>query len=312
MKKKKLDAQPASDEPVTSTPEETRPLSESPAGAVTQVENDRLDVNEAAQDDPDDAQAVATNASQPNDLQILDLHCQNPVISYQNQIYYCTWSDLVGTAMFFSKTEGGEEDGDLLSTDGFHLVNISRIKLIGQKTKLSAKPSKKRQRQAEEDSPDSTLAGVDHDEAESVENGKSLGEIRTANPKTNVDIKRQAAFLESLMDVKRAKGESDNVRTVFTQRKASTQIIQPRGVGPKRSHRNQEYPSITVEIEELNRKVVRGDATALLRLQDIYSSMQDDALNRSSQPQPPLAVGQTLVDDPASSDAVESSPKARA
>jgi TFIIIC subunit triple barrel domain len=305
LKKKKLDAQPANDEEVASTPDEARPSSETPASAVAQDENEGADFDDAAQDDPDAAQALAANVSQATDIQILDLHCQNPVISYQNQIYHCTWSDLVGTAMFFSKTEGSDEDGDLLSTDEFHLINTSRIKLIGQKAKLTAKPSSKRRRQVEEDSSEAILVDVEHDEAEPVGKGKSLGEIRTANPKTNADIKRQAAFLENLMDVKRAKGESDNVRTVFSQRKPNSQIIPPRSAAAKRSRRSQEYPSITAEIEELNRKVVRGDAGALMRLQDIYSSMQDGALDRSSPPQIPLTAGQTPEDDPASADALQ-------
>ncbi len=91
----------------------------------------------------------------------------------------------------------------------------------------------------------------------------------------NADIKRQAAFLEKLMDVKRAKGESDNVRTVFSQRK-STKIIQPRDIETGGTRPREEFPSVSAEIEELNRRVVRGDATALMRLQDIYSTMEED------------------------------------
>ena len=256
-------------------------MSETPASANAQAENDGIDIDAAIQNTPDAAQTPTGNAAQANDIQILDVHGANPMVSYQNQIYHCTWSDMVGTIMFFSKGDAGSEGEDLLSTDDFHLINTSRIKLIGQKARLTAKPGRKRQRQVEEDASDVILAHVDHDESTPMVGGESLGEIRTTNPKTNADIKRQAAFLEKLMDIKRAKGESDSVRTVFGQRKGTNQIITPRNFEAKRSRPNHANPSITEEIDELNRKVVRGDATALIRLQDIYSSMEDDAVTHS-------------------------------
>jgi hypothetical protein len=199
---------------------------------------------------------------------------------------------MIGTAMFFSKSEAGTEEEVLMSTNDFRLVNTSRIKLIGQKAKLAGKPGRKRPRQAEDDSVDAILSdGVD-DDGIAMMSGKSLGEIRTSNSKVNADIKRQAAFLEKLMDVKRAKGETDNVRTVFSQRKGSTKIIQPRNAETGGPRRRQVFPSIAKEIEELNRRVVRGDATALMRLQDIYSSMEDDIPSLRPQQQAPAATGQ--------------------
>lgn len=293
MKRKKPDVPPTNDEAVASTTEKMRRLSETPGSAIARDEDREADINEAVHDNSEAPRAPAIKASPANDIQILELHSHNPIISYQNHIYHCTWSDLVGTAMFFSKVEVGDGEDALLSTDDFRLINTSRIKLIGQKAKLIAKSGRKGRREAEEESSDVLSAGVEAYEADSVGKGKSLGGIRTTNPKQNADIKRQAAFLENLMDVKRAKGESDNVRTVFSQRRPNTRIMQPGGSVAKRSRESQEYPSITAEIEELNRKVVRGDAAALMRLQDIYSSMQDDAPDRSSRPRTPLVAGKT-------------------
>jgi hypothetical protein len=180
---------------------------------------------------------------------------------------------MVGTAMFFSKPGEDAERDALLSTGDYDLINTSRIKLIGQKAKLVEKPGNKRKRQADGDV---TTPIFVPDEDTSVVKGKSLGEIRTSNAKINADIKGQAAFLEKLMDVKRAKGESTNVRTVFTQKRPANSIIfHPRGLDTTRSRENQTFPTTADEIEELNRRVVRGDANALMRLQDIYATMEE-------------------------------------
>jgi hypothetical protein len=76
------------------------------------------------------------------------------------------------------------------------------------------------------------------------------------------------------MDAKRAKGQTDNVRTVYKPSKA------PRGEtgsGPTVGGEQ----ALSQEIEDLNRKVVRGDADALRRLQIIYSEPDEQQSNDS-------------------------------
>lgn len=277
LKKKKLDVQPEDEGEagdVGSNAEEAGRLSETPASANAQAGNESRRIAAAVPDTPNPEEPPIDVAGRASDIQILDVHGLHPIVSYQNQIYHCTWSDVVGTTMFFSRAEGGREGEDLVSTDDFHLINTSRIKLIGQKARLTGKAGGKRRRQAEEDSSEPVRPHLDYDEARRGLNGKSLGEIRTSNSKTNADIKRQAVFLETLMDVKRAKGESDNVRTVFSQRKGTSRTTEGQNHEAKRPR---PHHAIAEEIEELNRKVVRGDAAALIRLQDIYSSMENDA-----------------------------------
>lgn len=293
LKGRKVDLKSANDGGSVADSEQT-PRSRVPAANASEgVGVDIETENEATRDAPNDAQKVSTPMSVADDIQILNLHGQNPVVSYQNQIYHCTWSDMVGTAMFFSKAELGTEEEALMSTPDFRLLDTSRIKLIGQKATLTGKPGKKRRLQAEDESSNATHSNFIYDEEAPVIDGRSLGDIRTSNPRTNAGIKRQAAFLEKLMNVKRAKGESDNVRTVFSQKKGNTKIIQTREMEAGGSRQRQKFPSIAREIEELNRRVVRGDVPALLRLQDIYSSMEDDTPNQSSQQQLPMAAGQT-------------------
>ena len=100
---------------------------------------------------------------------------------------------------------------------------------------------------------------------------------------TNRELKKQAKFLENLMDAKRAKGQTDNVRTVYKPSRV------PRGgTGGGSIVRGEQASSR--EIEELNRRVVRGDADALRRLQIIYSEpdeqQSNDGMPQASAPTP--------------------------
>lgn len=281
LKRRKLGPPPVNEVGVPGTSDQARSTSASTANFEAQAENEV---------DPDAVPGPTVALPPAKDIQILDLPGRNPVISYQNQIYHCTWSDMIGTLMFFSKPEGNPDEA-LLSTHDYDLINTSRIKLIGQRAKLAGKSGRKRPRPDNDEQSDGALADGLEDEADSILNGKSLGEIRTANAKINADIKKQAAFLEKLMDVKRSKGETDNVRTVFSQRKGGKRAVQAPDIdlgsrGLKEGLRSQPMER---EIEKLNRMVVRGDATALKRLQDIYSNMEDDVLNRASPTPGPAA-----------------------
>lgn len=195
-------------------------------------------------------------APQPsNEIQILELESYNPVISFQNEVYSCTWSDMVGTNMFFSE-HGEETEIDVLrSTEEYDLLSTSRIKLIGRKAKLTNKPGRK--------------GGYENivsdlEDEKDIRPGKGFGSLRSSNPVVNRERRKQAKFLENLMDAKRAKGQTDNVRTVY-----NTSRVPHREIGG--TFTQQGGQASLQEIEELNRRVVRGDATALRRLQMIYS-----------------------------------------
>lgn len=241
----------------------------------TAVDND-IDGEEAAEapgsptDEPSQ-QLPPENTNGPphspaGEVQILALPSQNPVVLYQNQAYYCTWSDMIGTAVYFS---GPEErfDNPLHQSGGYQIVNTSRIKLIGQKVRASRNKGWKRKRPIQDNTDK-----VEGDEAPKGRESQyqSLGDFRTTNPHTNSELRKQATFLERMMDVKQARGESDNVRTTWTKRTGNTRPTRPKAApgGHQTTARDQ-------EIEELNRRVVRGDGDALSRLQDIYSNLDE-------------------------------------
>ena len=260
---------------------ESTPNIDTPTPVPTTV--DEIVDNDEVQDltvPPNISKPYDEGSNSSNDIQILELHSQNPIVSYQNQTYSCAWSEMIGTNMFFAEHSEEPCIAPLRSTNHYDLLSISRIKLTGQRAKVTNKPGAKRKRATGDDGlePD-TL-----DEESDPTPGKSLGNLRFANATINADLKKQAKFLEKFMDVKRAKGETDNVRTVFRNTVTSRNATR----GPQNKSGTQAKQDMAKEIEELNRRVVRGDADALARLQKIYSGIDGEAAN-SSTPETPAA-----------------------
>ena len=206
-----------------------------------------------------------------SEIQVLELHSHNPVITCQNEIYSCTWSDMIGTNMFFSEHDEEMEVEPLRSTEDYDLLGTSRIKLIGRKATLSNKPGRKGAYR--------NMGDDIQDEGVDVSSGKGLGTLRSSNPTINKEVRRQAKFLEKLMDAKRAKGQTDNVRTYYKP-------VKERGGGGASTVRRPAMRRSAKEIEELNRRVVRGDGDALRRLQIIYSE-PDEQQAEGGVPQAP-------------------------
>lgn len=247
---------PAAD-PAASTPTPTPAL----AGTETGDATPRTATGDAQPHTRVAARGGLTEAPQPgSEIQILELESYNPVISFQNEVYSCAWSDMVGTNMFFAEHGEVTEIDPLRSTEEYDLLGTSRVKLIGRKAKLTNKPGRK-------GGYENTANDVE-DEEKDARPGKGFGSLRSSNPVVNKERRKQAKFLENLMDAKRAKGQTDNVRTVY-----STSRV-PRGeIGSTFPLEGGQASS--QEIEELNRRVVRGDAAALRRLQMIYSERDE-------------------------------------
>lgn len=205
---------------------------------------------------PDDEDEVTPF---PLNVQTVDLSTANPIISYKDHVYSCTWTDMVGTNMFFTHPGLANPAMALRTTDDYDLIGTSRIKLVGHEAKLAKKARPKEEAPA--DASNSTdERQVDYGEAS---DGRSFGNISRSNPKVNVQIKKQASFLEKMMEIKRQRGENDVVRTFVDEKIAS-------------GDSGKLHEIMHAEIEKLNRQVVKGDADALARLQEIYSQLNDE------------------------------------
>ncbi|KKY20118.1 hypothetical protein UCRPC4_g04252 [Phaeomoniella chlamydospora] len=260
--------------PTDSTRDSHEPDSPQPEGSpasTTQV-----------QEDPQDAPGT--------EVQILGLDTLNPIISYRGQYFTCTWTDMIGTNLFISEpsdeTPTSTTIPPLYTAPGFDLLAQSRIKLLARRAKLINRPGRKKRSHpapTDEDVPFSP-SSPEPDPSTSTLNGKSLGTLTSNNANVNREIKQQASFLERLMDIKRQKGETDNVRTVFNysrNRDKDPSIKHATGSGGDKDTRKTKPPpksreELTKEIEILNRKVVRGDRDALFRLEEIYELLEEE------------------------------------
>lgn len=143
--------------------------------------------------DLDPSLRVDPNVAPQDRIQIMDLHSENPVVSYRNQIFTCSWYDLLGTDLVFAFPDECHDIPRLREDDGFDLISASRVKLMGQKANLiSASKEKASRRPAQPQQ-------------------QSSADVML--PTTN-----QGRFLQRLMDAKERKGETDTVRTVFPQK----------------------------------------------------------------------------------------------
>lgn len=129
----------------------------------------------------------------PNSVQILDFGSHNPIVSYQNEVYSCTWSDMVGTNMFFTPATSQWTEPEVPA----ELFGTSRIRLVGHKAKLAVKQ-------------DTIVDGTVGKDRLSKGTG-----LTSHSGFTTPAFKRQADFLERLKDAKKAKGDTDVVRTVI-------------------------------------------------------------------------------------------------
>ncbi|KAI9376491.1 TFIIIC subunit-domain-containing protein [Aspergillus egyptiacus] len=225
-----------------------------------------------------DDQEPAMNISEPDSasaerIQILGLHTKNPIVSYQNQIFSGSWADQIGTELFFARPDTIDPDLDdpdsapppvtpLKRTKDFDLVAANSVKILGRKANLISS------------------SGLGTDQSEQVPSSSA--------PSSTVDMpgliykpeyrSSQARFIERLKDIKRQKGETDTVRTVFsTPRRGPSLEDQLRGWV-----RTDEQ---LAAIQQLNDRALRGDPAAYAELQSIYSHLgRQDAASSSGGP----------------------------
>ncbi|KAI9876967.1 MAG: hypothetical protein M1823_007181, partial [Watsoniomyces obsoletus] len=125
----------------------------------------------------------------PSSVQLLDLDTKNPIISFKNEIYECTWTDMIGTNMFFSEPGVVSATEVTQSNKDYAVLGTSRIKLLGDHAKLLKPDMRKRK-----------LSKIAREDAELP---NAIGGSAAQNKNS-----KQADFLESVMAVKRRRRET--------------------------------------------------------------------------------------------------------
>ena len=166
-----------------------------------------------------------------NRIQILDLHTQNPLISYHDRIYSCTWASTIGTDIFLASPESlsaASIDREPL-TPIYTLPNVS---IIGTSCiNLTARPvtitprNDSSQPQSTNIAPSTHLQPVpispndDPPQPLKITSPPSASGVPIQDQPLKIPLspgaantrRAQASFLESLSAIKASKGETDQV-----------------------------------------------------------------------------------------------------
>lgn len=190
-------------------------------------------------------------------MQILGLHTPNPIVSYKNQIFNCSWADQIGTELLFAHPEANPELESTAPTPSnllrrgkdFDLIAVNSVKILGRKANLISS-------------------------AGSMESPYPEAALNTDSATTNRigPVSNQARFLERLKRLKQAKGETDTIRSSFSLRRNQNLEDRLRGWA-----QTDEQLS---EIQRLNDAATQGNTTALADLRDLYNQLgtQDPGL----------------------------------
>lgn len=164
-------------------------------------------------------------------------------MSYQNQIFSCSWADQIGTELFFAHPETEPDPSvdapapALRHGRDFDLIAANSVKLLGSKAALI---------------PSAGVAPAQEQTADSLEPGL---------PGTRAPLTNQSRFLERLMGVKQARGETDQVRTVYGVRREQNAAWRLDGWA-----RTEEQLE---EVRRLNEAARLGDEAAMVALEEI-------------------------------------------
>ncbi|EKV04823.1 Transcription factor TFIIIC, tau55-like protein [Penicillium digitatum] len=215
----------------------------------------------------------AETGNLPNErIQILDLHTSNPIISYYNQMFSCSWADQIGTELVFASPDAGTEpDPDnhfpqpLHRGPSYQLLAANSVKILGRKAHLapSAGPG-----------PAHGFTEGPSSAEPALESASSQGPEPLGAPRRPAVPSHQAQFLHRLQQIKNAKGESDTVRTVMSTRRNVNMVDRQQGWARTEAQ--------LAEIERLNERALKGDLEAKATLELLIQELNPDETESES------------------------------
>ena len=147
-------------------------------------------------------------------IQILDFHSPNPIVSYQNQIYSCEWTSTIGTDVLLRTPEPTEPHPVLRQGPGVSIVAATNLKLSGRPVQLDSRERTSSEKKIRDKESASDSSG----QADKNSGSKQVTSVQIPEGLAPNRVRQnQANFLQRLIAVKAAKGETDEV-TVYAQR----------------------------------------------------------------------------------------------
>ncbi|KAJ5123483.1 hypothetical protein N7448_009580 [Penicillium atrosanguineum] len=186
-------------------------------------------------------------------IQILGLHTCNPIVSYHNQIFSCSWADQIGTELVFAHPDS-DPDPDhtpLYPGPSFDLLAANSVKILGRKANITSSSGLG----LVQDS----IAGNSDPAPETPSSSQTAASASV--PRRVVPQTYQAQFLQQLQNIKIAKGESDTVRTTMSNRRNVN--IAERLSGWARTEEQ------VAEVNRLRALAYEGDSEALATLEQL-------------------------------------------
>lgn len=204
--------------------------------------------------DNDRSPSLPSTPSESDKIQVVGLHTHNPIISYRDQLFSCSWADVIGTELLFCASENDPESHSVRQGKGFDLISASRVKILGQKATLASKSGTQGS---------STLNPFNAGQ-------NDQGQGRSQDPTKKSARSSQSDFLKRLKDAKRARGESTLVRRNWNP----SNVKRVNNYAGK--NHNPQSDAEQDEIEQLQSLVTQGDGAALERLEEIYTANGDE------------------------------------
>jgi hypothetical protein len=135
--------------------------------------------------------------AKPTNVQILDLHTSNPIVSYNGQVFSCQWAQNIGTELLFTPHDKSSSLPILRNLPGnVDLLAASSARIISEPVQVKPKAPVRKPLPS----------------ARPRESASQISLPKNAS----VQKRSQASFLEKLIGIKEAKGEEDLV-TVYAR-----------------------------------------------------------------------------------------------
>ncbi|CAG7920771.1 unnamed protein product [Penicillium olsonii] len=196
-------------------------------------------------------------------IQVLGLHTCNPIVSYQNQMFSCSWADQIGTELVFSKPNAVPDPANKVEPlhrgPSFELVAANSVKILGRKAHITSSSGQRWALNTEVGTP----------AANHTSDATSQEPAQAGVPRRPIAPSHQAHFLNRLQDLKASRGESDTVRMVTGGRRG--------GNGADNLDRLQGWARTEAhltEIRRLHERAARGDVEAQVALDLLIAGLQ--------------------------------------
>lgn len=202
-------------------------------------------------------------------IQVLGLHTCNPIVSYNNQVFSCSWADQIGTELVFAQPDSIPDDSitPLRQGPAYDLLAANSVKILGRKATVvsSSNPGL------------ATIPGLASgllDDSNSISTNPTALPSHAAAPSgmpRAAPATHQADFLRRLQQVKTEKGQEDQVRTVANINQRRSLITSERIRAWSRTEMQ------LAELIELNRRAQAGDEEAWNTLEHIIREIENTA-----------------------------------